>query len=524
MVNDSIELSRINYRGKYFNDFSFLLTGALFPNKEMLYRNALYRARFKQLTGEDTKELNYIYTIAGEEFEIPIEPIGENFFKLTLNKVLDIIFNNEWTTRTGNLKTGKQLNKLIEKTGVKNSLRQVLSNALTFGCSGIKVHKNGISAIIPTYVFKVVDKSDCEKVLGTVLYDVIKEYDSIAGTERITHVRFEIHLDGWIFDIVYRCESAYPYIKIGDSVDYTFYYGDSSRVIPKGGKWYKTGVEDSSLLKILSINKNCDAVYGESIFVDIQDNVYGLQQRITIANAVLNNLTQPLLFVGSSMFKPDEKTGKLELKVQGGKYLVYSDLRNTAPPQSFQQDYKLDNNEKMINIFMDLIYIMAEVGRPYMCGEYGGGNISTESMNNLMKPAIDKGNRYLTEAYYDIRDAIYCLAILNNINVKKEDITILFNIGRTEDDTKIAELLNKLIPNKQLISAKYALEKYMGLDEDQADEMFKQIELENGLDMKNNIHDEQHLNENVENNNDFVESEKLDKNKEKQEDKQNEVE
>lgn len=511
-------------KGEYYNDFSFLKEGSTFPNREMLDRNAIYRARFKQLTGEDIRGLNYIYTIAGEEFEIPIQPIGENFFKLTTNKILDLIFNNEWTYRTGNLKTDKQLNKLIERTGAKANLRICIGNCTTYGDTGIKVHKNGISEILPVYTFKVVDSTDYNKILGYGLYDVIKEVEPLTGAEQITHIRFEIHKEGWIFDIVYKCQSSYPYVKLGQSVDYLFKYGDTERVIPKGGKWYKTNIEDCTLLSIASINKNCDGAYGESLYVDIQDNVYGLQQRVTIANSVLNNLTQPLLIVGSSMTEIDQETGGYKLKTTNGKYLVFNDMQSATPPQSFQQDYKLDNSEKMVDMFLDFIYLMSEMGKPFMCGEYGGGNLSTESINNLIKPAIDKANRVLTEVYYQIRDAIYCLARLNNININKDDITILFNIGRTDDDTKIADLVSKLIPNKQLVSAKYVLEKYFGLDEDQANQMFKQIEEENNICTNSTEPNNKQLNENGINNNNYVETKIENKDKELEEDNTNEME
>ena len=220
-------------RGHYYTDFSFLKDGAMFPNLEMLDRNAIYRMRYSQLIGEDSKRVNLVYQIAGEEHEIPIQPIGENFFKLTTNKVLDLIFNNEWIYRTGNLKTDKQLNKLVERTGAKLNIRRGIGDATTYGDVGFKVHKNGISNILPVYVFKVVDKTDYNKILGTGLYDVIKDVDYITGVEKITHIRFEIHLNGWIYDVVYRAESALPYVRIGESVEYAFRYGDSERIIPK---------------------------------------------------------------------------------------------------------------------------------------------------------------------------------------------------------------------------------------------------------------------------------------------------
>lgn len=526
MLLDITKEFRERSRGNYYNDFSFLKDGSLFPNLEILDRNAVYRMRYKQLLGEDIKNLNFIFSVAGENYEIPIEPIGENFFALTTNKILDLIFNNEWMVKTGNLKTDKQLERLIERTGAKSNIRNGIGYNTTYGDCGFKVHRNGISEILPVYVFKIVDRSDFNKVLGTCLVDVIKDKDKQTGMSTITHVRFELHLDGWIYDIVYKAEPAYPQIKLVHSVDYEFTYGYNKRLIPKGGKWYQTGVDDCSLLQIASINKNKDGAYGCSLYVDIQDNVYGLEQRLTIANSTLNNLTQPIMCVGASTLETDEATGERRLKTINGKYLVFNDLANAPIPKAFEQDFKLGNSEKMVAIFLDLIYIMSELGKPFICGEYKGGNISTESMNNLIKPAIDKSNRILTEIYYVIRDCIYCLAKLNDINIKKEDLSILFNIGRTDDDTKICDIVTRLVPNKQIISAKYVLEKYFGMDSDQAEEMFKQIEIENNMiknknqqDIKNINEDNKVIKNNLKNNNIDSENEDVgDK-----EDKQDEI-
>lgn len=517
-------------RGQYYTDFSFLKDGSTFPNLEILDRNAVYRMRYKQLLGEDIKSLNFIFSVAGENYEIPIEPIGENFFALTTNKILDLIFNNEWMVKTGNLKTDKQLEKLIERTGAKLSIRNGIGHCTTYGDCGFKVHRNGISEILPVYVFKVVDKSDYNKILGTCLVDVIKDKDKQTGFLTITHVRFEIHMDGKIFDIVYKAEPAYPKIKLIHSVDYTFTYGNTQRVIPKGGKWYDTGIEDCSLLQIASINRNKDGAYGCSLYVDIQDNVYGLEQRLTIANSTLNNLTQPIMCVGASTLETDEATGEHRLKTINGKYLVFNDLANAPIPKAFEQDFKLENSEKMVDIFLDLIYIMSELGKPFICGEYNGGNLSTESMNNLIKPAIDKSNRILTEIYYVIRDSIYCLARLNDINIKKEDLSILFNIGRTDDDSKICDIVTKLVPNKQVVSAKYVLEKYFGMDSDQADEIFKQIELENNLVKKDSVDVSQQdiknndlVDKNIIKDNENQDIKNKNQDKELEEDKQNET-
>lgn len=476
MIYDLTNEFRERSKGKYYNDFGFLEPGSLFPNLEMRDRNSVYKYRAKQYEGSYARDVNLIYRIVGEDYEIPLVPMAINMYQLLVNKCTDLIFNNEWTVRTGSFDNDKKLNKLIEKTGAKLSLRQAIANVCTYGDTGIKVYRGGISAILPRYVFKVVDRTDYNHILGTCLVDVIREKEPEG--ERVRYIRFEIHKPGWIFDIVYTCESVYPCIKLGASVNYDFKYGDKVRRIPKGGKWY-TGIEDVSLLNIASINKQCDGAYGESLFTIIEDTVTGIEQRLSIMNSTLNNLTQPLLIVGSTMVEPDQRTGGFKLKTVDGKYLVFNDTSGATPPQQFQQDYKLDNSEKMVDILSQYMYILSELGKPFLTGEISGG-LSTESINNMLKPAIDKASRIMDETYYNIRDAIYALARLNNIDIKKEDLTVLFNIGRQLSDTQLATIVTTLSNNK-ILSKQYLLEKYYGLDSSQAMEIFDQIKQEQVL-------------------------------------------
>ena len=76
------------------------------------------------------------------------------------------------------------------------------------------------------------------------------------------------------------------------------------------------------------------------------------------------------------------------------------------------------------------MYELSEMGKTFLSGEYRG-NISEETLNNTIKSAIDKGNRLLTELYSAFRDSLYCLCRLNGIDIKKSDINIQFNVGRT---------------------------------------------------------------------------------------------
>ena len=129
------------------------------------------------------------------------------------------------------------------------------------------------------------------------------------------------------------------------------------------------------------------------------------------------------------------------------------------------------------------------MGKTFLSGEYSG-NISEESLNNIIKSAIDKGNRLINEMYAGFVDSLYCLCKLNGIDLKREDITIVFNVGRTDDDKAVADVCTTLVQNK-ILSKATVREKYYGYNKEQSDNEDLQIALESGESIQNVENDDQ---------------------------------
>ena len=116
------------------------------------------------------------------------------------------------------------------------------------------------------------------------------------------------------------------------------------------------------------------------------------------------------------------------------------------------------------------------MGRCFLSGQYQG-NISEQTLNNVIKSAIDKGNRLLTEMYDAFADSLYCLCKLNDIDVDRDSISIIFGIGRTDDDMQVAEIAEKLI-NVGLMSKQTIRERYYGYTAEQSQVEDKLIQKE----------------------------------------------
>ena len=198
----------------------------------------------------------------------------------------------------------------------------------------------------------------------------------------------------------------------------------------------------------------------------------------------------PFLVVGMDMIDTDPNTGKRSLKLVNGTYMVSS---GDTDVKSVELNYNLENSENMLGILKQFLYELSEMGKTFLSGEYSG-NISEETLNNTIKSAIDKGNRLINDMYSGFVDSLYCICKMNGINVKREDITIVFNVGRTDDDSAIANVSTTLINNK-ILSKATVREKYFGYNKEQSDNEDKQIALENGDSQQEDENDNQDNND-----------------------------
>lgn len=470
VLGDSIQ-SRLYNRGRYDTDFSFMNYGQMFPSYEIRSRNIDYRFRHKQYSNNYGYGKNFIVRQDDIETEIPYKTISLNYYKLVTDKIVDLIFNNEPVVKTGDIEKDKLIYKLMERTGFINSIRKAMKYMTIYGDAGVKVTKNGLSVFRPLNVFRVIDKNDIANTKAYVLYQPIFEKSN--GTSLLKYIRFEIHFKGKVFEIV----KTFIGNLIGGTVGYGVEYEYNGRKIPADGRWYDTNVEDCELIKMLSINTLSDGVYGESCYTDIQDIVFAMEQRLSIANHTLNNLTSPLMIVGMSMIDYDDN-GNYKLRTVNGKFLVQADGDSTKP-SSFEQDYKLDNSEHLLEMLSDKLYELSEMSRGFLSGEYKG-NIGEETFNNTIKSPIDKGSRYYSENYDNIVDLLYCLCVLNGIEVKRENITLMLSIGRTDSDKKIAEICKELI-DTGMFSKSTLREKYYGYSKEQSDKEQDIINRENDM-------------------------------------------
>lgn len=460
--------SRDNTYGDYDTDISNIRAGETFPSNEVLSRNKIYRFNRNLYTGKYAEGKNLVAIINDVYTNINYKILPLNYFKLIVNKLDSLVFGNDIIITTPNPEIDIVVNKLIERTNWLNKIRQGFRMAQIYGDCIIKTHKNGVSVIEPVYGYKVVKRGDKSITMLTVLSEIL--YDDKDTPE---YIRLLICGCGFEFERVYRYNGNNISGTLGEPVRYKY----DTRWIPKSGRYYYSGI-DVNTVQWMSVNMDIDGVYGTSSFKDIKDIVFALENRLSTENWVIDAHGKPLLIAGMSAFKTDELTGEYKLSVIDGKYMV--DRGGNEKPEYLTWDGKLEASKQVRDDLLNSFYELSEMGKTFLSGEYSG-NISEESLNNIIKSAIDRGNRDANDIWYTMRDSLYVLCRLNDIDIEIEDINIKFNIGRADDNKVLAETC-KILSEQGLFSKQTLLTKFWGYNIDDANVEINKVKEENSND------------------------------------------
>lgn len=476
MDNIYASYSRPMTKGNYDTDFSNLKEGYTFPSNEVRGRNSVYRFNMKCFNGEYAHNKKLVAMIDDVPTPINYKVIPINRFELVVNKLDSLLFGNEIIITTGDVNRDKEVQHLIERTHWLRDIRRGVKLAEIYGDAILKTGKHGVSPISPLFGYKVVDISDKNKIRGYVLHELL--YDRIDYGNHVNyepkHIRIIISSCGFEFERVYEYKGGNVSGVLGKPVRYKY----KDRWITRKGRYYWTGIEDCETVQWLSVNTEKDGVYGSSSFESLKEIIFAIENRLSTENWVVDNHGKPILAAGIQYFNPNEKTGTYSPSIINGKYMVQKGTE--GKPEFLTWDGKLDVSKQIRDDLDEHFYELSEMSRCLLTGEFSG-NISEETMNNMIKTALDRGNRDLNDLWYDIRKSLYVLCKLNGIKLSIEDININFNVGRV-DDTKVISEICSTLSNVGLFSKHTLLTKFWGYTNEDADAEFERIKSETKVD------------------------------------------
>ena len=455
----------------YDTDFGNLREGCIFPSYDVQSRNIKYGYNMKLYNGDYAKNKLLVAMVDGQPQPINYKVLPTFKFETVINKLDSLMFGNEAIITTGDLERDKAVRRLVDRTHWLKGVREAVKLAEIYGDSYIKTGRFGVSAFSPKYAYKVIDISDKTKVVGYVLHEIL--YDtrkSMYGVDYTpSHIRILISCKGFDYERVFEYNGDNLRGTLGKPVRYKY----KDRWIPRKGRYYWTGIDDCETVQCLSVNTTkTQGVYGTSALQPIAPIVFAIENRLSTENYVVDNHGKPLMLVSQQLMGTNENTGEYYLKVIDNKYIINKGLEDNKP-EYLTWDGKLENSKTIRDDLLEEFYSLTEMGKTFLSGEYKG-NISEESLNNLIKGAIDRGVRDLNDLWYDIVRSLYMLCRLNNIDVNIEDININFNIGRVDDTKQISEICETLDKMK-LFSKETLLNKFWGYSSEDAQAEFERI-------------------------------------------------
>lgn len=377
--------------------------------------------------------------INGSEVQSPFKISAKNYYALAINKILSMAQTNNVSIKTGSSITDTRVKNLAESVNIQEVMLNALMMASTEGCTFLKTYKGGISVVSAENAYVVLDENTGQPT-SFVLYELLSD----PAETTLTHVRFEIHSKGSIFEQVRWYTGSYNRGTVTAPVEYQY----KDRLIPAEGLVYKTDME-LPLVSLCTINKAVDKVYGESTIAPLIPVVKALEIEGTQAQYIQDNNANPLMVIGQNsmmVLTGEDGTPEYRLKTVDGKYMLANEGEHI--PQFIEYGGKaIDNSAKIQDRLMDDFFRLSEMSEALLSSKFTG-QISEETFNNLLNGIIEKVNRYWVEIKVDFKDAFYKLCVLNDIEVDYNQLTVSLDIAHTDDEKTLAEVAVSLKKEK----------------------------------------------------------------------------
>ena len=433
--------------------FKDIKPGAAFPSLDVVKRNAGYKYNHHLFSGAYAKNKFLIFSIDSVDQPLNYKPLPLNYFKLLVNKLDSLIWGNGCQIKTGDIARDKAVQSLVDKTGWVSSMRKAVKFAEIYGDSVIKTSSVGASVLAPTAAYKVVSEHDVADVVGVVFMEPLYSQSGTINNPKYeaNHIRILICTKGWEFERVYAYKDGY----LGNPCRWKY----RGRWIKKGGNHYKTDLGINTA-QYISCNTDERLAYGESSFKSIAPLIFAIEERLTVENFVVDAHSKPLLLIGMEMVTTDELSGQYKIKSMYDKYLISSGA--TTEPKYITWDGKLEASQEIRQALMSCVYELSEMSKSFMSGDYSGlGNLSEESLNNLIKGSIDRATRELMDFIPIMKNSLCVLCNLNDIKIDVDEISLNFLVGRVDDDATVVGIVKDLVNNK-ILSRESARAKYYG--------------------------------------------------------------
>lgn len=370
-----------------------------------------------------------------------------NYQQLLSKKTADFVCGEPPTIETE--QDTDDLIKLLEHQRWGVRLYEAIIDVSRYGNAVLKLVGNGITAVSPRYWFPVVDPSD----LKTITQHVIAYPTNPDSKGKATELYVEIHNIGSIETRIYSYDADKH--EIGTLKD---------------NKNVSTEINDFAVQVLTNITHSGD-LFGVDDYSVVNSIVSKIMWRLQCADAILDKHSAPTMYGPQFMTQKDERTGLYI--VQTGNFFEVSDPK-AVKPSYLTWDGNLESNWKEIDLLINQLYTLSEMGQAFMEGGGGGEASSGTALKLRMVSPRIKAARLTNLNTATVKQIICLLSEVNGITIDYDGLTLHWSDGLPVDEVEQIQTLISATGGKAVMS-QYAAMKRMGLSDTEVEAELEQL-------------------------------------------------
>ena len=329
--------------------------------------------------------------------------------------------------------------------------------------------KGNFETIDPTTWFPIYDMNNKKKIAYHVIAYVIENSDGKR------YLNAQIHDKGQFIQRIYEMDSK-PVGQLGEIVtalnsDLMIRKGVESNVIGSllSEEIVKTGLSDFAVQVTTNLTSS-DTCFGIDDYSDVNSIICELMVRTSQISKILDKHSTPSITAPTSAACKDPETGEWQLMMGD----VFFRNNNDDPKMEYiTWNAELDSNFKQIELLLNQLYVISEMGSTLLGGEdKGNSNLSGRALKFKMISPLAKIRRLTMLIEPTLKKVIKLLSELGGKDIKNlsdEQITIKWQDGLPNDEMEEAEIIEKR-RNSGTMSIKQALMQYDNMSEEKAEE------------------------------------------------------
>ena len=438
-------------------NLSWLEPGQTFPplaEKERLdaykQNEKLFLTKHSEVWKSSFDKLASLYRKRGLDVETVL-----NYHQLLSKKTADFVCSEPPVIEFDG-EAGNELETLLNSQSFFSLLYEAIIDVSRFGNGVLKVVDKRATIIFAGHWFPVVAPNDLKYITHHVVAYPINPNNS----GKFTQLYVEIHTPGAIETRTYGFDSrngvAGVIMELVESETTTIAALTDFAVFP------------------LSNVTHSGSIFGLDDYAIINSIIAKIMWRLHCADSIMDKHSEPSVTGPSSALEKDERTGLWLFKA--GNYFA-RDTNESPDVDYVTWDGNLDSNFREIELLLNQLYILSEMGAAFTEGSSDGAASSGTALKlRLVSPRI-KAQRIAGINDAMVRAVIVALAGVNGLHIDDSRLTLSWQDGLPDDPVEDANRRAVETGGKPTKS-QYSAIKERGLSDAETEAELEQIRLE----------------------------------------------